>query len=49
VKCAQSFGAETWRKETDHLEEQGIDGRATLKFILRNMMRGYWLDSSGSG
>jgi hypothetical protein len=34
-RCLQSFGGENLR-ESDHLEDPGVDGRLLLRWIFRN-------------
>jgi hypothetical protein len=36
-------------KEKDHLQDPGIDGRITLRWIFRKWVGGHKLDRSGSG
>jgi hypothetical protein len=36
-------------RETDHLENQGVDGRIILRWIFRKWDAGYGLDRAGSG
>jgi hypothetical protein len=36
-------------RERDHLEDSGLDGRKTIKWIIKNLDGGHGLDWYGSG
>jgi hypothetical protein len=36
-------------KERDHLEDEGVDGRMGLEWMLWRLAEGYGVDSTGSG
>jgi len=47
-KSVQGFGGKA-RKERDHSEDQGVDGRMGSEWILGRLAGGCGLDSAGSG